>query len=143
MASLNIEELEDLEKRFSRIDTEEMMRNTLLEISSGFKDFSKNTFITKKSPFGKKWQKSKSNPNTLIDTADLFNSVNSVVRGNKVVLFAGQGLDYAKIHNDGIGIMPMREFIPSKGKIPVAWRKFAEASIEKNYNSKILKKSKK
>jgi len=142
MASLNIEELEELEKKFSKIDTDEMMRNTLLEISQGFKEFSKGTFISKKSPFGKKWEPSQ-NPDTLIDTGDLFNSIESVVRGNSVVLFSSGNLDYAIEHNDGWGIMPIREFIPNKGKIPAAWRRFAKESIEKNYNSKILKRIKK
>lgn len=143
MIKYNDEELKKLEEDFKKIDLLKGQKQALLEISHDFKGLAQQTFNDKKSPFGKKWEPSESNPDTLVKSGDLFRSVDSLVRKNEVLLFAGENLDYAKIHNNGIGFMPMRQFIPNKGKIPKKWMDLAKKNIEKYMIGEIKKRGKK
>ncbi len=96
------------------------------------------TFNDKKSPFGKKWLPS-NNPDTLVDTGALFNSVTYKTGKNKVIVSAGNGLDYARQHNNGEGLFPKRQFLPNEGKIPLKWRKIAIAIIEEEIKKETKK----
>lgn len=100
------------------------------EIGKQFTLLTKQTFNDKKSPFGKKWIPSLSNPDTLVDSGDLFKSVEFSYKKNQVTITAGKGLDYAKIHNNGLNNMYKRQFLPNEGKIPQKWKKIANEIIE-------------
>ena len=90
----------------------------------------KGLFNSKKNPFGVRWIPSKSNPDTLVDSGDLRDSGLVKVSGDKVVISYGNGLDYARFHNDGINQIK-RQFVPNKGKLPKDWRKQTEGILRK------------
>jgi len=127
---IKIEGLEGFQKKIRRLKSVFNGTRVENEIGEQFKLLVKQTFNDKKSPFGRKWESS-SNPDTLVDTGALFRSVSYKSTQGKIVVFAGSGLEYARVHNNGEGIFPQRQFIPNKGKLPKKWRDIAINIIEK------------
>ena len=94
-------------------------------------------FESKRSPFGVRWIPSKSNPDTLVDTGKLRDSGKVKATNKKIIISYGENLDYGKIHNDGIGKMPKRQFVPNEGKIPNDWKKRINKNLKKGFLGKI------
>ncbi len=135
---LKVQGLDKYIKKIKRLQT--IYNGTEIEEAIGkeFKALVQQTFNDKKSPFGKKWLPS-NNPDTLVDTGALFNSVTYKTGKNKVIVSAGNGLDYARQHNNGEGLFPKRQFLPNEGKIPLKWRKIAIAIIEEEIKKETKK----
>lgn len=127
---LKVEGLDKFQKKIKNIQS--LYNGTKIEneIGKEFKRLVQKTFEDKRSPFGKSWIPSKNNPDTLIDTGALFDSVSYKAMKNKVVVFAGSGLEYARFHNNGTDILPKRQFLPNEGKIPTKWREQAISIIQ-------------
>lgn len=106
------------------------------EIGKEFKSLVQQTFNDKRSPFGKSWIPS-SNPDTLVDTGALFDSVDYEIIGSKVIVSAGKGLTYARVHNNGTGLFPERQFLPNEGKLPREWADIAFKIIQKEIRKEI------
>lgn len=125
-------EIKKAERKLKK--TENNFKNTkkLLNIvGSELNKNIKDLFESKKSPFGVKWIPSKSNPDTLVDTGALKSSGQFKSTESKVVIEYGSALKYARIHNDGVGKMPKRQFVPNNGKLPKEWRKQTESILKK------------
>jgi phage gpG-like protein len=125
-------EIKKAERKLKKIEnnfknTKKLLNNIGSELNKNIKDL----FESKKSPFGVKWIPSKSNPDTLVDTGALKSSGQFKTTESKVVIEYGSGLKYARIHNDGVGKMPKRQFVPNKGKLPKDWRKQTESILKK------------
>ncbi len=113
----------DAERKLKKIENNFNNSEDLLKkIGQQLNKNIKGLFTSKKNPFGNSWTPSKSNPNTLVKSGDLRDSGQFKVNGNKVVISYGNGLDYARFHNDGIGQIK-RQFVPNKGRLPKEWRK--------------------
>lgn len=123
--SFTSEGLDDYIKKIKKLETVLTNQEIEKEIGKQFTLLTKQTFNDKKSPFGKKWIPSLSNPDTLVDSSDLFNSVEFSYTKNQIIIKAGRGLDYAKIHNNGLNNMYKRQFLPNEGKIPKKWKDIA------------------
>jgi phage gpG-like protein len=126
-----IKKMKRIEKVYEGNETEEA-------IGKEFKGLVQQTFNDKKSPFGKKWTPS-NNPDTLVDTGALFDSVTYKASKGTIVVSAGSGLDYARDHNNGEGMFPKRQFLPNEGKIPKKWRDIAMNIIQEELKKEVNK----
>lgn len=130
---MNIDlDLKRFKKRIDKIQ-KNITKNkdkTLKKIGVYLNSEIKALFNKKVTPFGKAWKPAKSNPNTLIKSGDLMKSGRVEIEGNRLVISYGNGLDYARFHNDGIG-QEKRQFIPNRGKLPKEWKKEALKELKK------------
>lgn len=128
--TLKIKGLKEFEKK---LDSLRLKYNNTKPIAFAigveFKKNIKNLFETKNNPFGVPWIQSR-NPDTLVDTGDLRDSGDFKALNNEVVITWGNGLDYARFHNDGIG-QKRRQFVPNRGKLPKKWNEQAKKIIRK------------
>jgi phage gpG-like protein len=131
-------DIEKAEKRLKNIEKNFKNSKKVLEVLGQEinKDI-KLLFESKTSPFGVRWIPSKSNPDTLVDTGDLRDSGKVIATNNKVIISYGNGLNYGRIHNDGIGKMPKRQFVPNEGKLPADWKKRINKKLTKGFLGKI------
>lgn len=125
-------EIDKTEKKLKKIEgnfknTKGLLNKVGFQLNKNIK----NLFESKKSPFGVRWIPSKSNPDTLVDTGKLRSSGQFKATTDKLVVEYGGGLKYARIHNDGIGKMPQRQFVPNNGRLPKEWRKQTESILKK------------
>lgn len=117
--------IKDFEKKLDSLEIEK-------DIGEEFKNLVKKTFVDKKSPFGKSWIPS-SNPDTLVDTGALKESVVFIYSKNKIKISADGGLGYGRQHNNGLNNFPVRQFMPNQGIIPNQWREIANNLIEEKF----------
>jgi phage gpG-like protein len=120
--TIKIEGLDKLIKDINTIDKNLDDLNVLSKkIGELFTKNIKKTFETKKDPFGNQWTPSKSNPDTLVDTGALKNSIKyKLYDGLIEITGGGAEAPYGIYHNDGIGKMPKRQFMPTDN-IPDEW----------------------
>jgi phage gpG-like protein len=134
---VKVKGLDKLVKEFSNIEKNLNSDDIKEKIGQSIVDSIKKGFKTKVSPFGKKWEPSKSNPDTLVDTTALRESIEYAINDSLITITgAGSKAPYGVFHNNGEGKFPQREFM-REGAIPNKWLNDILKMLKQDLDKKI------
>jgi phage gpG-like protein len=137
MAKVKVKGLDKLVNSFQNIEDNLNDTDIKDKIGQNLVDSIKKGFKTKVSPFGKKWEPSKSNPDTLVDTTALRESIEySLEKGFITIKGAGSKAPYGVFHNFGEGKLPQREFMRPNA-IPAKWLNAIFKILQEDLDKKV------